>query len=334
MGSRFFAALIMAMLLYACGVDDRQVHYSQGEEVQHGHPAQWVLAGHGQGALDDREFCLQCHVDLPEDMPSSLSCRQCHFIGAPDHDIESSCNACHGSTPQYPHTFGSHLTHTAAAGGYSYPCDLCHAVPSNAEILTHRDRRSEVMFSSSDWRTAGAAYTGTDTALDAYGSCLNTYCHSDGTAVYTRLIPENASRQWGRDLELDYGQKPPWMTEGEYYQSIKCTQCHGGYYEGSYLSSPLYDDGNPKLNSHMRHVYGGGIWCNECHKMTYPAGYPSFAVNPATHVNGEYDVHPDESLGISFAYVKDDLGRGKCLNVSCHCPNPNPYIPCEKTRLW
>ncbi|HAS54844.1 MAG TPA: hypothetical protein DCS42_12360 [Nitrospiraceae bacterium] len=323
--SKFIILLLHMMLFSACGVDDSQSKYTQGDDFQHGHPTQWVTAGHSQVALDDRQFCDQCHNEDPVELLSSLSCRNCHIDGVPAVPITDICNSCHGSTPGNPPIRGSHVRHASAIGGHSYSCSLCHTVPGEPDLASHLDGNSSVDFSTADTRTAVASYSGTAVAFDAYGNCLNTYCHSDGTSLVTGSISSNVSPLWGTAYSEDY--------------QLRCSSCHGGYEDGYLKPTPVYERGNPKANSHKHHE---NRQCKTCHNLTIikDLGSDSTEVifDPLLHVNQSYNVDPNtneiarkllppspfDPPTYIYVFFDYDPVAAQCLNNACH-PGDDRY---------
>jgi predicted CxxxxCH...CXXCH cytochrome family protein len=215
----------------------------------------------------------------------------------------SGCDKCHytwGSNPGL--TTGSHDPHFFNDEGQQcYGChnwegndDPCFACHRSGDFFTlrefHANYEINVLFSPK----YGGTYSGSLTPGDSYGSCANTYCHSDGTSLATGTIPGNNSPAWGST-----GQLP-------------CDSCHD--------NGPGYDLYDPKANSHGQHTQFG---CEICHYDTTTDGLT--ITNRANHANMLYDVvrapsytQPDETVvPLTFTYVFD-AGGGSCSNINCH----------------
>ncbi len=191
------------------------------------------------------------------------------------------CGTCHGATAANPPTRGSHRMHTAASpSGYAFACGVCHKDPAT-DNSQHADKLSEVVFGG-DPRTAAASYNGTNVLFDAYGSCMNTYCHSNGTSLATGSVPIGMTPVWGSG-------------------ALACSSCHG--------YPPNYTNGSPKPNSHAAH----GYTCDNCHSATTSSG--SIITSPTKHANGAYDLAPGVGRSFSYSFAAP---AGSCSTISCH----------------
>lgn len=185
------------------------------------------------------------------------------------------CGTCHGKdTDPDKIASGSHIKHVTTTT-YNYTCSQCHNGAGEG-ATKHVDYNVDVAFSGA------GTYNSTPTPGDAYGSCSNNYCHSNGTSVSTGTIPANTSANWGS-------------------VALACNACHG--------NPPAYETGYPKTNSHLKHSYG----CNKCHVNTTSDG--ATITTAANHVNIAYNV--DTGPGASFSYLFNGTG-GTCSSISCH----------------
>ncbi len=203
------------------------------------------------------------------------------------------CDGCHYSSATSPSlTTGSHQKHfeyrtaaiidCAACHNYGNQDDTCFLACHSPTFLppAHVNRSIDVIISPG----FGGSYDGSPVPGVGYGSCSNTYCHSNGTSVATGTVPVNTSSNWGSGLLL-------------------CSACHG--------NPPGYVNGSPKANSHMFPDHQ--VSCNNCHESTTSDG--SNITNKTVHVDMSYDVTP--GTGISFTYLFSTTG-GTCSSVSCH----------------
>ncbi len=224
------------------------------------------------------------------------------------------CTGCHNQADYYHGDgidTGSHAKHVRS---YYFgidltfewsveKCTICHKWNPAAdrgscaqqchdtfEKIYHVNGDVDVLFDS--FASESATYNGTLTPGDAYGSCENLYCHSDGTSVAFGLIQANTSPQWGSP-------------------TLACDACHA--------SPPNYLAGSPKGNSH-----GGShdmITCEVCHSgITFTDINGITILDRQLHVNGAYDVVPGS--GENFIYTYNPAGSS-CASISCHAINPD-----------
>ncbi|MDA8105033.1 MAG: CxxxxCH/CxxCH domain-containing protein [Nitrospiraceae bacterium] len=216
------------------------------------------------------------------------------------------CGTCHGATAANPPTRGSHGKHvTAYLNGYNYQCGLCHKDPSTDGSL-HVNNKSEVIFSA-DPKTTGGSYGGTQTMLDAYGTCMNVYCHSS----------VQSSPPGGSPI---YRTTPAWGTNN----SLGCGGCHM-YAGGSYP---------PITGSHSKHFeynWGYGAECSPCHNWNQ-ANFDDYNCAAPCHANGgtgpaRRDLHANGAINVLFppmyggAYdgsSNPGAPYGSCSNTYCH----------------
>lgn len=240
---------------------------------------------------------------------------------------EFACNVCHGNPPIYDNVFGgpnglvddprtgatsagAHAQHVATSTGVDMnpTCYECHfggmpysEVCGNNKLQIGFNNRGIAAGGSYDGHALNQPYSyeGTNSATVTMGStkvCSSIYCHSDGTAIVTKVIPAGSkSPAW------DSKAGPP-----------ACNACHG--------YPPSYPQMTPKANKHGKHAKRVG--CQYCHYPTTTTG--NTITNTSTHANGVYDVAPTPGLSygkepVSFTYrlVIADKG-GYCDNVSCH----------------
>jgi len=141
----------------------------------------------------------------------------------------------------------------------------------------------------------------------AYGSCGNTYCHSDGSGRTSNSAPGTVLPPTNDPRSLASNTSSTWGTLGP----LGCNTCHG--------YPPSYAIDQPKANRHVN-GYHNYVGCNVCHYATTTNG--TSITNTAIHANGLYDIQPDPTAtysgtSVSFTYVYDP-GGGYCNNVSCH----------------
>jgi predicted CxxxxCH...CXXCH cytochrome family protein len=193
------------------------------------------------------------------------------------------CAGCHAAIPDT----GSHTRHV---GAFSVSCHKCHAatVTSATTISSttfHLNRQVDIAFNSSTTASAGT-YNGTPQPGDAFSTCSNVYCHSDGSSVASGIVPSTTSPTWGTS------------------STISCSGCHN--------FPPAYPNGTPKANSHTKHA-GLGYGCNTCHAGTTADG--TTISNPSLHANAQYNL--SAGTGVSFRYTFAASG-GTCSDISCH----------------
>lgn len=221
----------------------------------------------------------------------------CHFEkttppwGSSAFTSPTDCNRCHEAPPATLDA-GSHARHDTYYPGPAN-CGTCHA-DHLAEVkpfahATSAGKRDLAVSLHDPHNVAAGTYSGSvneylPSQNNIYGTCSNTYCHSNGTSVATGSIPANTTVTWG--------------TAGP----LACNACHG--------TPPAYANGSPKANRHAAHA---AYSCNKCHANTTADG--TTISNPANHVNKSYDVA--QGSGVSFSYVFNTAG-GSCSAISCH----------------
>jgi len=218
-----------------------------------------------------------------------------------DNPTTGACGTCHGATAANPPTRGAHYRHAGPISdvGHAYACSLCHSqYPAQ-----HVNNKSEISFAA-DPKVAGSSYLGTDTMLDAYGTCSTVYCHSNvqgpngigGPTAYTT---------------------PNW--NDKFAQDPNCNMCHQG-------PTAHYTDlftGNT-TGSHTKHG-ASRVSCGTCHASDVTA-------DPATcevchSANGPHDRHANYGVNVNIVNLFGGTysgsptpgdGYGGCTTVYCH----------------
>ncbi|MDF1553168.1 MAG: CxxxxCH/CxxCH domain-containing protein [Deferrisomatales bacterium] len=236
------------------------------------------------------------------------------------------CGTCHLDTTATWNGRGSNLHQkhvgTAAAGGYDQGCDLCHyGVTTDGTTVTdrslHVNREADVAFNGSDSRLnttlAPVSTYGGDTVVGAgYGTCDNTFCHSQATDLVPpfQQAPNSATMIW----------------DGS--GGTSCSNCHAsaigggpGYADGTLI------DGNPKANKHQEHRLNG-TGCASCHGW-FSTAFTTF------HADGAYDPTGGTNNALDdFNFTRGVVGggiNGSCDTVVCHGGNavawadPGPF---------
>lgn len=139
---------------------------------------------------------------------------------------------------------------------------------------------------------------GTVVTTNGTMTCSGIYCHSDGTSVSTEIVPAFLT--------------PAWTSPGP----LACNSCHG--------YPPAYEQDQPKSNEHFKHGHNTHP-CSDCHYLTTSDG--STITDITKHVNGQYDVNPDPTVGNAFVYTWAKSG-GTCNNVACH------GLPHQDGAVW
>ena len=159
---------------------------------------------------------------------------------------------------------------------------------------------------SSSYSISSGAAAPSDGSGRAYGTCSNSYCHSNGTSVATGTIPTNTSPTWGSTAV-----------------PLACNSCHGA---GTPDGRPVYFQNQPKSNSHDHMTYNAAFTCATCHYNTTHDGATIF--DPSKHADGNYDVVPgvwkDGTPSPKFTYTFDP-GGGICTNNCCHYSDCSAY---------
>lgn len=200
------------------------------------------------------------------------------------------CNGCHGAGTATLAT-GSHPAHLRSAS-----CDKCHsATAASATAIgnpaAHANRSVEIAFSFNNSTTGMAHYAGQPVPIaktpgSPGGTCTSIYCHSDGTAVSSRVIS-----QWKkaaldvRAVNQGPGESLAWGAAGSgsagcaQSDGRHCSACH--YYPpswGSFHGFPLRADCSTchtdiQFGNTTSFVTPYPLKCTQCHD--YPPKYPT-----------------------------------------------------------
>jgi predicted CxxxxCH...CXXCH cytochrome family protein len=284
---------------YPCGLchkdpsEDGSLHVNNKSEVVFSSDAKTnggIYSG-SQTMLDAYGTCtnVYCHSTIQSSPPGGAPT----YRTTPTWGVNNSlgCGGCHDYYPQL--ASGSHQKHFEYPESQAcYPChnwtnsdDPCLACHDASTIEPRRDKHANGSIEVSFAPKYSGSYSGTPQPGDGYGSCSNTYCHSNGTSVSAGTIPGNTPPTWGSG-------------------SLPCNSCHG--------YPPDYANGSPKANSHPAHA-DAGITCDKCHYATTTDG--STIADTSSHVNKAYDLQPGS--GVSFTYTYSPSG-GSCSSISCH----------------
>ena len=277
-------------------------------------------------------ICQVCHSETNHYTATSgdghnetMACTGCHTHSgetAMDAFAPHGCDGCHGfppvvDTPKgidglvvFPSPTGATDSgaHDAHVNGYGYSCETCHYEGMPVTPVSD-DYRLQIGFSIAGTDGTGSHYDGQilnpaysyqatgNTTLTTNGSLTCTVmCHSDGTSIATGEVP--------------VGTSPPWTSIG-----TGCSTCH--------QYPPLYEQDDPKSNTHLRHMQIG-YGCEICHYSTTTDG--TTIVNGGTHANGTYDVVGGPTFpgngndGPRDLILQYDFlaGGGSCSTNSCH----------------
>lgn len=239
---------------------------------------------------------------VPE--PGRCSNVNCHFeTETPQWGTESftynpplanDCNKCHGTPPsgigQNPAggAAGSHARHDVYYPGVEQ-CRKCHpnhlADSNRFSHATSAGNRGLIVQPRDHDGIPGGSYSGNlndylPSRNNAFGSCNNTYCHSEGKS-FTAPYVQQAPITWGT--------------------AVSCYSCHN--------SAPNYATG--KANSHSRHNFV----CDKCHADVFAAGAIS---NNSLHVNKAYDVQSGAGATFTLSVRGTPTTPTQCSDISCH----------------
>jgi predicted CxxxxCH...CXXCH cytochrome family protein len=224
----------------------------------------------------------------------------------------AACGTCHkGDAAGVEQDTASHLIHTDADQyGSRFACSACHEAAGSGTAL-HANYAVDVNINASyDRGGAGAGtYSGTPAPGNAYGSCTNLTCHSNGQNANPLVVPT-------------------WNV------ALSCAGCHDEAKAGSTLSS-----------SHGAHIFGAtatlgrNLGCQECHADTVSS---NIALNATTgyakHVNFVKDLkvpnfgtpqascatvfcHSNGNYGATLIYKAPTWGASYTCD-SCHGDDP------------
>jgi predicted CxxxxCH...CXXCH cytochrome family protein len=234
---------------------------------------------------------------------------------SPVWDGSVSCGDCHGATAEAPPTRGTHSKHARVFQlGYNYDCSLCHKDPVVDDSL-HGNNKSEIVFSS-DPKTTGGSYNGTDTALDAYGTCDNIYCHST-----VQSSPPGSGPTY----------RPPPVWGGNI---VGCGACHN------------FSDSGLNTGSHEEHFFTvEEEQCYTCHNWNN-IDDPCFSCHDVVTAKPLRDRHANYTIDVSITpkyqgnysgSSNPGVGYGNCSNGYCHSNGTSVstgVIPNNTTTVW
>lgn len=279
-----------------------------------------------EGAADDVQRCASCHGD-PE-RPGDFLERS-----APPNDL---LGASHFSYPGV----GAHQRHLTGSERHApVPCAECHRVPERVDSPGHADdaRPAEIVFGA-------LAENGERTPHYDFvaRTCAGTWCHGEGSAVWTEPrseaetcgtchgLPPPAPHPQSEKCFACHGQvidadrrfvDPSLHVNGTVeHASGECTTCHGGSDGPAPPSDTLGNDATSAIGvgAHQAHLHGGAagrpVACAECHSV--PGSAESHA-----HVDGL----PAEVLLGGVAATRDhrphwDRASATCRESWCHGP--------------
>ncbi|MEW6713766.1 MAG: CxxxxCH/CxxCH domain-containing protein [Nitrospirota bacterium] len=244
----------------------------------------------------------------------------------------AACGTCHGASNPAPPASGSHLRHSYTAGsinnGHEIACTVCHKdiVGGSGPAGYIISDRSKHMSGYIDWKfdtndlrvsasssysiPSGSAVPSNGTAPRAYGTCSNTYCHS------------NAQPEGGVGQPDSYT-SPQWGATGI------CGTCHKG--DGDWLhTGPSSQMNSGSHSKHLEYNFTGGPFviyrCSVCHKFNPTGTANTCGMCHATdmytkHVNHEVNIMFDSNVAGSAAYngtLTPGDGYSTCSNTYCH----------------
>ena len=233
--------------------------------------------------------------------------------------LDATCTGCHSgnATVTNKMSTGTHAGHINNAGiiGTNYTCDICHSatVSSGTDRVigtyaNHVNKEVNVAFTALN---TGAAYSGSLTPGDAYGTCSNLYCHSTGKngIVNTANLPGvyGGSHYTNRD----------WGGAG-----ISCNGCHGRSNSKAYPDYTSVGVGQATSNSHYKHADAtqSNFGCQQCHNNTTIDG-SNIKAGSTQHIDS--DVQDIAFTGDNSSGTFDSVNR-TCSTTYCHGTSASP----------
>ena len=259
-----------------------------------------VNPGASYNATNHRCSGLTCHGSaLPPATQGS------NTTPAWDNAATGACGTCHWSTNANPPASAAHNVHANANSlqGYNVLCNVCHYDTTNSgvSIVSPSERTNHVnpaamMKVDVTWNLADSRVGSAVPYDNAVKRCSNVYCHSQGTSQAAPF--DNGVGGW-----------PIWTTPGP----LQCNACHGSAADNSGM--PAYPNGNPKINTHAKHI-AMGYGCQACHVQTTQTGTTIRGdLSPRRHANGTYEAFSDNAAH-AFTYATPN-----CSNIACHGTN-------------
>lgn len=199
----------------------------------------------------------------------------------------TNCGSCHVDMDSNAAATGDHVKH---AQTNAISCATCHSgyTETSVTTATHVNKLLEVSFTGNG---TGTTYAQANAMGNGYGSCSNSYCHSNGQS-------DNAGPRIYR--------QPVWGTT-----VTNCGSCHNN----------MKTFANASSGSHKMHSQGNANYdCVICH-----SGYSATTVNTTTHIDREINLG-FTSNALNTVYSKYSAtgfatakGRyGSCSKSSCH----------------
>jgi predicted CxxxxCH...CXXCH cytochrome family protein len=227
------------------------------------------------------------------------NCGGCHFYPGTS-NLPSDGTARNVPASEFPGSHGKHAG--SAAGQYGFICTKCHydnTVVGNA----HQSGFINLTGSSLPGNAYSLAvnHQKADSNTTSFGTCANTYCHSNGTGGTTnggdtRGILANTSLSWG-------------TVGGNNFATNCSTTCHSGRPSYANYTSNTSITGQ-KANSHTATTHSQQT-CDVCHNsVTTSDGGVTYSTN-TSHDNGSYNLNA--SLGYTYG-----VKGGTCATPGCH----------------
>ncbi len=273
-----------------------------------------TLEGPGHPVSQTGKKCSGCH---DHQAGFKANCKDCHgtpptvdTLGGPDGLAKGNSDNGPGST-----SAGAHKKHAVDRG---YSCETCHT-GGMPESAIRDNKQIQIGFNIAGGTFKAGIYDGRTTLANGYtysagnagtmitqtgsATCSTVYCHTNGTAVATGIIPVVSSPSWSTGT-ID-----------------SCSGCHG--------FPPSYANTNPKANSHASHNYS----CENCHYNTTTTG--NSITDQSYHINASYDLAPGPGRSFSYSF---SFPKGTCSTVSCHSNTGTSWgasacLDCHSTGL-
>ena len=275
----------------------------------------------------------------------TTTCYSCHK-GTPGDNTQANCDSIMGRwsssgvcTTDLTMASNGHHTLVGAQWIRKYPCHYCHdntvaqdnTLTNISSLKKHVNGKVDVAMPVM-WDVVGLPRASYDATTK---TCYNSYCHSDGTTTpdpdEVRLVG------WSEKTECN-------SCHGHPRGGCNTSGCHDGVtvdsngkimavltgwasgseWMGAMPMFPNGGPGNPRANSHSRHIQSN-YSCDNCHVYTvvgacrncHVDGIPSGSMGESAHVSAAYHVNKTKDVDFKDGGTYD-ISTKKCSNTSCH----------------
>lgn len=209
----------------------------------------------------------------------------------------AACGSCHNATATTPPNTVAHNRHAGNGGAWQLnrPCTDCHGATAGASghmnfnVAWNLNISNSLFGANAKYRSLASGTTGAKAKSATYGTCSNTYCHS------------NVQNNGGTAGPSSYA-TPTW--DG----AVACGSCHTA---------------TPASGSHVKHVTTAGYLCADCHNGagTGTTKHANRTINFGFSV-GNAGGSASYTQG---DHTPGSGGYGSCSSTNCHGVNSSNW---------